>query len=70
VFLLGYLVAWGTVLVDRQMVIASQAQLARELVEAKQQLRLHEVMEGFDYDWQQMVIWNKEAIVPAKEVGK
>ena len=70
VFLLGYLVAWGTVVVDRQMIIASQEELARELASAKKQLQLRGLMQDFGDDWQQMVIWNEEAIEPPEEKEK
>ena len=68
VFLVGYLFAWGTILVDRQMIIAEQAGLRRELKQAKKQLKLREMMLDFDDNWQQIVIWNEEAIIP--EEGK
>ena len=69
VCLAGYLFAWGTILVDRQMIIAEQAELRQELRQAKQQLKLREMMQDFGTDWEQMVIWNKQAIIP-EEVGK
>lgn len=67
VFLLGYLVGWANVLVDRQMLISEQVALRRELATVRVQMKLRELTDGFDYDWQQMVIWNKEAITPPKE---
>ncbi len=69
VFLLGYLVGWASVSVDRQMLISEQAALRRELATIRIQMKLREMTEAFDYDWQEMVIWNKEAVKP-KEVGK
>jgi len=71
VFLAGYLFAWGNVLVDRQMIIAEQADLGRELKQVRQELKLREMVEEFGTDWQQMVIWNEETKVePPAEVGK
>ena len=71
VFLAGYLFAWGNVLVDRQMIIAEQAELGRELKQVRQELKLREMVEEFGTDWQQMVIWNEETKVePPAEVGK
>lgn len=67
VFLAGYLMAWGTILVDRQMIIASQGALAGELKEAKRQLRLREMMQDFGLTWEQLVIWNKENKLPPEE---
>ena len=68
VFLAGYLFAWGTILVDRQMIIAEQAELRQELRQAKQQLKLRGMMQDFGTDWEQMVIWNEEH--KPEEVGK
>jgi len=60
IFLLGYIVAWGTIVVDRQMVIASQRELAQQLEDTKKELHLREMIEDFGSDWQEMVIWNDE----------
>ncbi len=70
VFLAGYIVGWANVLVDRQMLIGEQAALRRELASTKVQLRLLQMGEGVDDDWQQMVIWNKQVILPPVEEGK
>ena len=71
VFLAGYLFAWGTVLVDRQMLIEEQKALSQELKQTRQELQLREMVEGFGTDWQQIVIWNEETKVePPEEEGK
>jgi len=68
VFLLGYIVAWATILIDRQMIISSQAELKRELQHVRQELQLREMINNFDDDWQQMLIWNEEKeLSPPKE---
>jgi len=69
-FLLGYLAAWGTILVDRQMVIAEQRELRRELADAKKRLRLRELVDNFGSDWQEMVIWNEEKKTDPPKEGK
>ena len=72
VFLIGYLFAWGMILVDRQMIIEEQEALSQELEQTNKELKLQEMVEEFGTDWQEMVIWNEEAIEPSepKEVGK
>lgn len=74
VFLLGFVCAWGTILVDRQMIIDSQAELQQELRRTKRQLRVVGAAEEFGSQWQEIVIWNEEAIepeeVPSGQVGK
>jgi len=60
VFLLGYIVAWGTIHIDRQMLVSEQKELRQALARTKQELRLQEMMEDFGQDWQEMVIWNEE----------
>lgn len=67
VFLLGYVCAWSTILVDRQMLIAEQEALSQELERTRQELKLRETMEDFEHSWQEMVIWNEEALEPLKE---
>ena len=59
-FLAGYLLAWGSILIDRQMVITEQAELRRELVRVRQELKLRKAMEDFESSWRETVIWNKE----------
>jgi hypothetical protein len=69
--LLGYLLGWASVTLDRQMLIAEQVALRREVARVRVQLKLRELTGAFNFDWQQMVDWNKEAILPpAGEVDK
>jgi len=68
VFLAGYVVAWGTIVVDRQMLVAEQRALMDEIKSAKQQLQLYDQMQDFGDDWREIINWNKEAVLPPKEV--
>ena len=71
VWLLGYMCAWGMILVDRQMIIDSQAELQEELRRTKLQLRVFDAADEFGSRWQEIVIWNKEAVKPPpEEIGK
>lgn len=74
VWLLGFVCAWGMILIDRQMIIDSQAELSRELRRTKQQLRVVGAAEEFGSQLREIVIWNKEAVkpeeVPSDQVDK
>ena len=71
VFLVGYLFAWGSILLDRQMIIDEQEALSQDLGRVRRELKLREVVEDFGTDWQEIVIWNEETkLEPPKEVGK
>ena len=71
VFLVGYLFAWGSILLDRQMIIDEQKSLSHDLERARKELKLREMVEDFGTDWQEIVIWNEETkLEPPKEVGK
>ncbi len=68
VFLIGYLFAWGMILLDRQMLIDEQEALRQELKDTKIELKLRELVDDFSTDWQEIVIWNEEAIeTPGEE---
>ncbi len=70
-FLVGYLFAWGSILLDRQMIIDEQEALSQELKRVRQELKLREMVEDFGTDWQEMVIWNEETkLEPPEEVEK
>lgn len=73
-FLLGFICAWGMILVDRQMIIDSQADLQEELRRTKLQLKVVGAADEFGDKWREIVIWNKEAIepeeVPSGQVDK
>ncbi len=74
VWLLGFVCAWGMILVDRQMLIQEQEELMQELRRTKRQLRVVAAAEEFGSRWQKIVDWNKEAIkpeeVPSGQVDK
>lgn len=68
VFLIGYMFAWGMILLDRQMLIDEQEALRQELKDTKIELKLRELVDDFSTDWQEIVIWNEEAIeTPGEE---
>ncbi len=68
-FLLGFVCAWGMILVDRQMLIDEQAELRWELRQTKLKLRVFDAADEFGSSWQEMVIWNEKAVIPSpKEV--
>lgn len=70
-FLLGFVCAWGMISVDRQMLIASQAELQEELRRTRLQLKVFDAAGEFKSRWDEIVIWNKEAVKPPpEEVGK
>ena len=71
VFLVGYLFAWGSILLDRQMIIDEQEALSQDLGRVRKELKLREMVEEFGTDWQEMVIWNEETKLESpEEVGK
>ena len=71
IFLLGFVCAWGTILVDRQMIIDKQAELSQELRRTKLQLRVFDAADELGDRWREIVIWNKDAVKPpSKEVRK
>ncbi len=67
-FLLGFMCGWGMVLIDRQMLIQEQEGLRKELLQTRTQMKIRKLADDFETDWQEMVIWNDNAIEP--EVGK
>jgi len=69
-FLLGFICAWGMILIDRQMIMQEQEALRKELEQTRTEMKLREMVEDFGTDWQEMVIWNDEALEPSKEMGK
>ena len=71
VFLVGYLFAWGSILLDRQMIIDEQEALSQDLGRVRKELKLREMVEEFGTDWQEIVIWNEETrLEPPKEEEK
>ena len=67
VFLLGYLVAWGNVLVDRQMLIEEQRLLRNELESARIELKITKMIDEYNEDYTSQVEWNKKALEEPKE---
>lgn len=70
VFLAGYLLAWATVLVDRQMLIEEQRRLQEEVERTRIELRIMGMVDEYNEDYGEQVEWNKEAIKPAEERTK
>ncbi len=70
VFLAGYLFAWGTILVDRQVLIEEQRRLQDEVNRARIEMKITKMIDEYGNDYEEMVIWNEEAIEPSKEEGK
>lgn len=72
VFLIGYLFAWGTIFVDRQMLIQEQGRLQEELDSTRIELKIMTMMDEHNEDYKEQVEWNREALLlpEPKEVGK
>ena len=70
VFLLGYLFAWGMILVDRQMLVEEQRQLQDEINQARIELKITKIIDEYVDDYEEMVIWSEEAVELPEEVGK
>jgi len=62
VFLLGYLFAWGTILIDRQMLIEEQRRLQDEVDSARIELKIMTTMDDYNEDYKEQVEWNREAL--------
>ena len=73
-FLLGFMFAWGMILIDRQMLVQEQEGLREALEEAKIERKLREVIQDFGDEMEKIVTWNQKAIepeeVPSGQVGK
>ncbi len=67
IWLWGFMCGWGMILIDRQMLIGSQGELSQELRRTKRQLKVVDAADEFGSQWQEIVIWNKEAIEPEEE---
>ena len=66
-FVLGFVCAWGLIMVDRQMLIQEQEELREELKQTKVQMKLREMVDDFGTDWQEIIIWNEKALKPPEE---
>ncbi len=62
VFLLGYLFAWGMILVDRQMLIAEQRRLQDEVDRARIELKITKMIDEYNEDYVEQVEWNEGAL--------
>ncbi len=72
VFLVGYLFAWGMILLDRQMIINEQRLLQDEVDRARIELKISKMIDEYNEDYESQVEWNIEALeeLVKKEVGK
>lgn len=66
-FLLGYIVAWGTILVDRQMVIEAQRQLKEETKQTRQELQIKKFMKEYNQEYFNAIDWNRYHILQKPE---
>ena len=70
-FLIGYLFAWGTIAVDRYLIIESQRQLRQELAQMRQELRLIEIVDEAEYQMRKAIEWNRLTLKePLEEIIK
>ena len=67
VFLLGFLFAWGLILLDRQMIIDEQRRLQEEVDQARIELKITTMIDEYNEDYESQVEWNEEAIEPKEE---
>jgi len=65
-FLLGYLFAWGTILVDRQMLIEEQRRLQEKINGAKIEMKIKVMIEEYNEDFDSQIKWNREALEEPK----
>ena len=68
-FLIGYLFAWGTISIDRHLILESQKALQQEITNAslevnrlREELRLKEIIEEAEFEMQKAIKWNREAL--------
>jgi hypothetical protein len=60
--LLGYLFAWGMILIDRQMLIEEQGKLRKKADSALLELKTMKKIEGYNEDITSQIDWNREAL--------
>ncbi|MEE9510399.1 MAG: hypothetical protein V3V81_07895 [Candidatus Bathyarchaeia archaeon] len=70
VFLSGYILAWGSILVDRQMILEEQRRLQEEIDRTRIELKVTSMIDEYNEEYTKQVEWNKKAIESPKEVGK
>lgn len=69
-FLAGYLFAWGTISIDRHLILKTQRQLQQELDRTRKELRLKEIVLEAEYQMRRDIEWNRQAIDPPVEEDK
>ncbi|HDY88825.1 MAG TPA: hypothetical protein ENH82_12030 [bacterium] len=62
VFLVGYLFAWGMILVDRHMLLEEQDRLQDEVDSARVELKITKMVDEYNEDYVEQVEWNEEAL--------
>lgn len=61
-FLLGYLFAWGMILIDRQMLIEEQRRLQEEIDRTRIEMKIKGMIEQYNEDFASQIKWNREAL--------
>lgn len=61
-FLLGYLFAWGLILIDRQMLVKEQSRLQEEVDRARIELKIRGMIEDYNEDFDSQIKWNRESM--------
>jgi len=69
-FLLGYITAWGTILIDRQMVIDEQHQIQQEVERMRKEIRISDMVDQYNQEFSKTIEWNKQSIVPEEQSGE
>ncbi len=62
VFLLGYLLAWGMILVDRHMLIEEQRLLQEEIDQVRIELKITDMIDEYNEDYVEQAQWNSNAL--------
>ena len=68
VFLIGYVSAWGSILLDRQMIIDEQRSLQEEVNRTRIEFNIATMIEEYNKDYVEMVEWTREAMEEPKEL--
>ena len=70
VFLLGYVFAWGMILVDRQMLLEEQRRLIEEVERARIEMKILKMIDEYNEDYINQVEWNSKTLEEPDEEGK
>ncbi len=62
VFLLGYLFAWGMILLDRHMLIEEQRLLQEEIDQVRTEQKVISMIDVYNEDYIEQVEWNSNAL--------